>query len=64
VTLAIIAEIARDQYNLEILTDLGFLSKISQLKQLVVESIVCFVLFLLINLGKCRDKSIVMQCDC
>lgn len=64
VTLAIIAEIARDQYNLEILTDLGFLSKISQLKQLVVEIIVCFVLFLLACLGKCWDKSIIMQCNC
>ena len=35
VTLAIIAEIAKDEYNLDILTDLGITTKISQLTNLV-----------------------------
>ncbi|CAF3468448.1 unnamed protein product [Rotaria sp. Silwood2] len=34
VTLAIIAEIVKDEHNLEILTDLGIVSKISQLNDL------------------------------
>ena len=34
-TLAIIAEIVKDKYNREILTDLGIVSKISQLTYLV-----------------------------
>ncbi len=34
-TLAIIAEIVKDEYNLQILTDLGITSKISQLNYLV-----------------------------
>jgi hypothetical protein len=35
VTLAIIAEIVKDEYNREILTDLGIVTKISQLNSLV-----------------------------
>ena len=35
VTLAIIAEIVKDEYNLEILTDLGIVTTISQLNNLV-----------------------------
>lgn len=35
VTLAIIAEIVKDENNLEILTDLGIVDKISQLNYLV-----------------------------
>jgi hypothetical protein len=35
VTLAIIAEIVKDEYNMEILSDLGVVSKISQLNSLV-----------------------------
>ena len=34
-TLAIIAEIVKDEYNREILTELGMISKISQLTYLV-----------------------------
>ncbi len=35
VTLSIIAELVKDEYNLQILTDLGIVSKISQLNSLV-----------------------------
>ncbi|CAF4434114.1 unnamed protein product, partial [Adineta steineri] len=59
VTLGIIAEIVQDEYNLEIFTELGIVSKISQLNSLdnpQLSKSFCNVIATLLNLPKNQQQ--------